>query len=119
MKAKFSSNYKKSDNNGGYRNVFVYTVNGSQQEIAEYQETQGVNYRENDNGQPLFFSNTFAGTGVNLIKTQSGRYTVDTSAFAQAEGMLSNFANAEMRSAMAGILAKQFLGVKDAEVTAE
>ena len=119
MKAKFSSNYKKADNNGGYRNVFVYTVNGSQQEIAEYQETQGVNYRENDNGQPLFFSNTFAGNGINLIKTQSGRFTVDTSAFAQAEGMLSNFANAEMRSAMAGILAKQFLNVKDAEATAE
>ena len=119
MKAKFSSNYKKSDNNGGYRNVFVYTVNGSQQEIAEYQETQGVNYRENDNGQPLFFSNTFAGTGINLIKTQSGRFTVDTSAFAQAEGMLSNFTNPAMIAAMSNIIAKQLLGVKETEATAE
>lgn len=119
MKAKFSSNYKKADNNGGYRNVFVYTVNGSQDEITRYQEAQGVNYRETESGQPLFFSNTFAGNTVNLIQTQSGRFTVDTSAFAQAEGMLSNFANAEMRSAMASILAKQFLGVKETEATAE
>ena len=119
MKAKFLNSYRKSDNNGGYRNIFRYTVSGSQQEIAEYQEAQGVYYREHDNGQPLFFSNTFAGTTVNLVKTSENRYIVDTSAFAQAEGMLSNFANAEMRAAMASVLAKQFLGVKDTEETAE
>jgi len=120
MKAKFASNYKKADNNGGYRNVFVYTISGTQDEIASYQDAAGVNYRENENGQPLFFSNTFAGTTVSLIQTQAGRYIIDTAAFAQAEGMLTNFANAEMRAALAGILAKQFLGVKDtAEASAE
>ncbi len=115
MKAKFDGSYKKSDNNGGYRNVFRYVVSGSQQEIEQYQEAQGVNYRETESGQPLFFSNSFAGANVNLIKTANNRYVVDTSAFAQAEGMLNNFASAELRSAMANILAKQFLGVKDTE----
>jgi hypothetical protein len=115
MKAKFDGSYKKSDNNGGYRNVFRYVVSGSQQEIEQYQEAQGVNYRETESGQPLFFSNAFGGTSINLIKTDKNRYVIDTSAFAQAEGMLGNFTNPAMIAAMSNIIAKQLLGVKDTE----
>ena len=115
MKAKFDGSYKKSDNNGGYRNVFRYVVSGSQQEIEQYQETQGVSYREAESGQPLFFGNSFAGANVNLIKTANNRYVIDTSAFAQAEGMLGNFTNPAMIAAMSNIIAKQLLGVKDTE----
>lgn len=119
MKAKFLKAYRKADNNGSYRNVFRYAVSGSQQEIADYQEAQGVYYREDDNGQPLFFSTTFAGPTINLVKTADNRYVVDTSAFAQAEGMLSNFTNPAMIAAMSNIIAKQLLGVKETEATAE
>lgn len=119
MKAKFHRQYKKADNNGGYRNVFVYTVSGSQDEISRYQEAQGVNYRETESGQPLFFSKTFAGATSNLFQKQNGGFDIDTSAFAQAEGMLSNFTNPAMIAAMSNIIAKQLLGVKETEVSAE
>lgn len=119
MKAKFLNAYRKTDNNGGYRNVFRYTVVGTPTELESYQTAQGGYYKETDEGAPLFFTLTYAGTAVNLVQTGNGNFIVDTSAFAQAEGMLSNFNNAEMRTAMAGILAKQFLGVKEAEPVTE
>jgi hypothetical protein len=115
MKAKFDGSYKKSDNNGGYRNVFRYVVSGSQQEIEQYQEAQGVYLRTTPSGAPYFFSNSFGGTSINLIKTDKNRYVIDTSAFAQAEGMLGNFTNPAMIAAMSNIIAKQLLGVKDTE----
>ena len=115
MKAKFDGSYKKSDNNGGYRNVFRYVVSGSQQEIEQYQEAQGEYLRTTPSGAPYFFSNSFGGTSINLIKTDKNRYVIDTSAFAQAEGMLGNFTNPAMIAAMSNIIAKQLLGVKDTE----
>jgi len=35
--------------------VFVYTVDGTKEDIANYKKVQGTNYRE-ENGTPLFFS---------------------------------------------------------------
>lgn len=115
MKAKFDGSYKKSDNNGGFRNVFRYVVSGSQQEIEQYQEAQGEYLRTTPSGAPYFFTNNYAGVNINLIKTDKNRYVIDTSAFAQAEGMLGNFTNPAMIAAMSNIIAKQLLGVKDTE----
>lgn len=114
MKAKFTNSYRKNGNP-----VFVFRVSGSATELEAYRDSAGSNLREDEAGNPLFFTTRYAGETINLVKTASGSYIADTSAFAQAEGMLGNFASAEMRAAMAGILAKQFLGIKDTETVSE
>jgi hypothetical protein len=122
MKAKFDGSFKKADGKGGFRNGFRYVVTGTQQELQEYIESQGQYLYENANGEPLFFSNSYTGSIINLVpitdkNTGNVRFIADTSAFAQAEGMLSNFSNPAMVNAMANIIAKQLLGVKDTETT--
>lgn len=119
MKAKFLNTYRKADNNGGYRTIFRYTVVGTPTELESYQAAQGAYYRETEEGAPLFFGTTYAGTTINLVQTAVGNFIVDTSAFAQAEGMLSNFNSAEMRTAIANQLVRQFLGTKEAEPVTE
>jgi hypothetical protein len=117
MKAKFSRSYRKADNNGGYRNVFTYTVTGSNAELDTFRDTQGSNLREDENGNPLYFTVNYAGETISLIQTSKGNWIADTSAFAQAEGMLGNFTHPAMIAAMSGIIAKQLLGIKDTETT--
>ena len=107
MKAKFLNSYRKTDNNGGYRTIFRYTVVGTPAEL------------ETEEGAPLFFGTTYAGTTINLVQTAVGNFIVDTSAFAQAEGMLNNFNSTEMRTAIANQLVRQFLGTKEAEPVTE
>jgi hypothetical protein len=73
MKAKLSSHYRK---NGGLI-VFVYVVLATLAELVKYKEAQGANYRENEQGEPLFFSSRALSTNPNeqvpLIITQNSR----------------------------------------------
>lgn len=77
LKAKLSSHYRKT---GGLI-VFVYIVIGSVEELAAYATAQGVNFRKNEAGQPLFFSSRLLSTNVNeqvpLVITQNGRVVVN------------------------------------------
>lgn len=60
--------------------VFRYTVSGTDSELIEYEETQGDNFREDDQTkEPLFFTTNYSGDVISLIITQNKRVVVDTS----------------------------------------
>jgi len=77
LKAKLSSYYRKN----ALVMVIVYIITGIAAELAMYKEAQGVNYRENETGQPLFFSTRALSNNrneiVNLTITPNGRVVAD------------------------------------------
>lgn len=77
MKIQVASHYRKP---GGLI-MFVYIVLGTIIELAKYKEAQGANYRENEQGVPLFFSNrpltTSRSEKIDLIITANGKVVVD------------------------------------------
>jgi hypothetical protein len=86
----------KGKNTGSYRNkngnvVFRYEVQGSEAELAKYEEIQGENYRKTDDGKPLFFTTRFAGNSVDLIITRAGKVVADMSAFDAAASMATQY----------------------------
>jgi hypothetical protein len=86
LTATYSSNYPKVDKNGKLITVFVYTVSGDADSLADYQVSQGDNYRTDDSGQPLYFTSTPAANDVcpmrkNLGGKNAGKYNLDTAEF--------------------------------------
>lgn len=63
--------------------VFVYTVQGTPEELAAYKTAQGDNYRENEDGKPLFFSTRPIEAGSTLQVNSKGGYFVATNLEAQ------------------------------------
>ena len=93
MKIKLHHSYKKAAPGGKSANtVFVYTVSGSKDELEKYEETQGENFRKDDEtGAPLFFTTRCAPNNAELIITQSDRVVVDMSAFDQADNIAKQY----------------------------
>lgn len=69
--AKKTNQYTK---NGGVQ--FVYTLNGTEEQIAEYKTSQGEFYRESEDKKPLYFSKRICNEGDELTKTHNGRFQV-------------------------------------------
>lgn len=57
-------------------NIFVYALSGSKESIEEYKESQGSYYREDENGNVLYFSQRIVNVGDSLTQTSSGRFQV-------------------------------------------
>jgi hypothetical protein len=77
LKAKLSSYYRKN----ALVMVFVYILTATVEELAKYKAVQGTSYRENEAGQPLFFSTRALSNNrnevVNLTITPNGRVVAD------------------------------------------
>ncbi len=63
--------------------IFVYTVVSNLQdakeavkEVESFKSSQGVNYRENEQKEPLYFSQRPITAGAELKLTSKGRFTV-------------------------------------------
>jgi len=69
----------------------VYTVKGSESQIAAYKTAQGDNYRESEDGTPLWFTTRCIGKTGTLIITAKGRIVPDMSAFEQAASLAAQF----------------------------
>lgn len=69
MKASLVNKYNTvSKTTGNLVRMYVYQINSATaDEIAEFQLIQGINYREED-GIPLFFTTSFEGNYVDLVK---------------------------------------------------
>lgn len=69
MKATLVNKYNTvSKTTGNLVRMYVYQINSATaDEIAEFQLIQGINYREED-GVPLFFTTSFEGNYVDLVK---------------------------------------------------
>jgi hypothetical protein len=87
MNVSLSRSYRSSKGN----TVFVYTVKGSESQIAAYKTAQGDNYRESEDGTPLWFTTRCIGKTGTLIITAKGRIVPDMSAFEQAASLAAQF----------------------------
>lgn len=107
MKATFVKSYR-SKNTGTV--TFMYKVTGTQEEIAEYIQTQGTNYRPDENGNPLFFTINYAGPVCNLLKTQrTSKYIADMSELDKYTS-LANQTSGALQAAIAAEAARTLLG---------
>lgn len=95
MKIKFHGSYRNAKGTLVHR----YLVSGTEEQLAEYKNVQGDNYRANEAGVPLFFTVNPIGNSGTLSLNKKGVFTAISS---------------DTTSAMAIASAKQF----GAEVTA-
>ena len=92
MKAQFSNVYTKRSPKGNVIDVFVYHVSGTDEELNNYKDAQGANYREEEStGKPLFFMTQFVGEEANVLITSNGRIVADTSAFKKAKSLANQY----------------------------
>lgn len=108
MKIKLIRSYRKLNKNGQPTTVFVYGVDGTEEQLAAYKEAQGENFRESDDGEPLWFSTRCVGDAGSLIVTSKGTYAPDMSAFDKAASLAAqyggNLGQELARSAAASLL---------------
>ena len=112
LKAKKIRSYTKA---GTGNTVFVYAVSGTPEELARYKEAQGANYKEDENGNPLFFTTNFAGDSCDLIITQKNKVIADMSDFAAAASLSKQFGG-NLGQELARAAAEKLLGHKQASV---
>jgi hypothetical protein len=83
LKLSFQRSYRKASKIAGARPrlTFVYAVSGPKESLDHYAATQGEFYRESDNGEPLYFTQRFAGESCELVvKQDESAWFPDTSA---------------------------------------
>ena len=110
LKAKFGGNYRSKMGNTTFR----YVVTGTKKELAAYAEAQGEYYREDDDGNPLFFTTRYSGDNVDLIITSVGNVVVDNSTVAKMEsivGQSSGLIQQELAKLAAGHIMSNMLGM--------
>lgn len=71
--------------------VFVYAVSGSKEQLAKFKEAQGDNYREAEDGTPLWFTTRSVGANGELIITTNGKIVPDMSAFDNAASLAKQY----------------------------
>lgn len=92
MKGHFLRSYRKLAKNGQPVTVFVYTVSGSDAELEQYKDSVGSeNYRESDNGEPLWFTTRVSGPSPELLFTSKGQVVADMSAFDRAHSLAQQY----------------------------
>jgi hypothetical protein len=107
LQAKFERKYRSAKGS----NVFVYGVTGSADALEAYKNAQGANYRTNDNGKPIYFSNKSFGLEGQLLITNNGNVIFDDTRLAMTADMIERFSSSSplVAKAMAEALAKQLL----------
>lgn len=108
LKARKVRSYTKA---GTGNTVFVYAVTGTPEELAKYKEVQGANYKEDENGNPLFFTTNFAGDSCDLIITQKNKVIADMSDYAAAASLSKQFGG-NLGQELARAAAERLLGSK-------
>ena len=101
LTAKFDGSYKKRITQNGQPvllNVFRYNVNGTEEELKQFEEAQGDNYRTNDDtNEPLFFTTNYVSDNVNLIITDKGNVVVDDSDITKIQSMVQQYGESVAR----------------------
>jgi hypothetical protein len=87
MRVKLIRSYRSKNGN----TVFVYSVSGNADQIEAYKAAQGDNYREDENGTPLWFTTRCIGKTGSLIITSAGKIVPDMSAYEQAASLAAQF----------------------------
>src|SRR2546427_195 len=125
MKIKFQRAYKKADPNGKIgpdgrlivRDVTVYQVIGTEEELADYKTSMGDNFRDSEEGIPLMFTTNPVGVSGTLVKTSSGRYVPDTSAVTLAINSARQYGE-KVENEIAKLIAAQLMAANVSSVVA-
>lgn len=106
MKIKLSRSYTSKQGN----KVFVYSVAGTEAQLAEFETAQGENHRKDDKtGEPLWFTTRCVGNSGTLIITTNGKVVPDMSAFDQAASLAKQYGG-NLGTELAKAAAAQLLG---------
>ena len=110
MRGKLKNSYKKAGSNGAVNTIFVYRINGTEDEMSKYQELREAEgyYTEDEDGTPLYFTNRYYGDNINLMVTINDNIVVDTTLFDKVQSLADN--NPFMREQLAAQMASQLLG---------
>lgn len=87
MKIKALRSYTSKNGN----KVFVYSVSGSVEQLAKFKAAQGENYRQAEDGTPLWFTTRSVGAAGELIITTNGKVVPDMSAFDNAASLAKQY----------------------------
>jgi hypothetical protein len=87
MKVSLIRSYRSKNGNA----TFVYVVKGNASDLEAFQVAQGEYFREDDNGQPLWFTTRCIGPEGQLIITTNGNIVPDMSAFDQAASLAEQY----------------------------
>ncbi len=110
MKGKLQRSYKRAGASGkGPTTVFVYAVTGSDEVIEQFKTIQGENYREDDDGNPLYFTTNSAGGSCDLIITRNNRIVVDMSRFDEAASLAKQYGG-NLGQELARVAAEELMG---------
>lgn len=71
--------------------TFVYKVNANATDLDAFKAAQGEYYREDEHGNPLWFTTRCIGTTGKLIITTNGNIVPDMSAFDQAASIAAQY----------------------------
>ena len=58
------------------RDLFIYEIDGTDEEIAQFKNVLGENYRSNEDGKALFFTKFYSGPKQTLV-LYNGKYMID------------------------------------------
>jgi hypothetical protein len=87
MNVTLSRSYKSKQGN----TVFVYAVSANSKDLEAFKEAQGDFHREDENGNPLWFTTRCIGNRGKLVITSKGKVVPDMSAFEQAASLAKQF----------------------------
>lgn len=105
MKIKSMRSYTSKNGN----KVFVYAVSGSKEQLEKFKTAQGENYREAEDGTPLWFTTRSVGNNGELIITTNGKVVPDMSSFDQAASLAKQYGG-NLGEELAKHAAAQLLG---------
>ena len=91
---KFQRSYRKAGKTPGApsRLIFVYLVTGTAEQITEFRDIQGANLREDEKGNPLFFTGRYAGETATLSLNHAGTdYYVDNTEMDKQASLVAQF----------------------------
>lgn len=72
--------------------VFVYSVEGSAEDLVKLREAQGANHRtDKDTGVDLWFTTRYAGEEAKLIITSNNKVIADMSEFKKLDSLAKQF----------------------------
>lgn len=105
MKIRLIRSYRSKNGNP----TFVYGVSGSTADLEAFKAAQGEYYREDEAGNPLWFTTRCVGTTGKLIITTNGNIVPDMSSFDQAASIAAQYGG-NFGAELARMSAAQILG---------
>ena len=87
LKVKSIRSYRSKNGNP----TFVYSVAGQKTELEAFKKAQGDYYREDEDGNALWFTTRFIGDEGNLLITSNGNVVPDMSEFDKQASLVAQY----------------------------